>query len=65
MLTFILHRLLWLLPVLIAVAAITFALMHLVPGGPWDSNRRLPPAAEENLNRRYGLDKPLPEQFID
>jgi len=65
MLTYILQRLLWLVPVLIVVAAITFTLMHLVPGGPWDSNRRLPPAAEENLNRRYGLDKPLPEQFVD
>jgi len=65
MLTYILHRLLWLFPVLFAVATITFSLMHLVPGGPWDTDRKLPPAAEENLNRRYGLDKPLPEQFAD
>jgi oligopeptide transport system permease protein len=65
MLKYILQRLLWLVPVLLAVATITFALMHQVPGGPWDSNRPLPPAAEENLNQHYGLDKPLPEQFLN
>jgi len=52
-------------PVLLAVASITFTLMHLVPGGPWDSDRRLPAQAEENLDRRYGLDKPVWEQFAD
>jgi oligopeptide transport system permease protein len=51
------------IPVLLAVAAITFTLMHLVPGGPWDGDRRLPAQAEENLNRKYGLDKPVWEQF--
>jgi oligopeptide transport system permease protein len=65
MLTYVLQRLLWLVPVLLAVATITFVLMHLVPGGPWDSTRKLSPAAEENLNRHYGLDKPLPEQFLE
>jgi oligopeptide transport system permease protein len=65
MLAYILQRLLWTIPVLLAVAAITFTLMHLVPGGPWDSNRRLPEEAEENLDRHYGLDKPLHEQFGD
>jgi len=65
MLTYILQRLLWTIPVLLAVAIITFTLMHLVPGGPWDSDKRLSAQAEENLNQRYGLDKPLPEQFFD
>jgi oligopeptide transport system permease protein len=65
MLTYILQRLLWLVPVLFVIAVITFTLMHLVPGGPWDTDRRLPEAAEENLNERYGLDKSLPEQFAD
>ena len=65
MLRYVAQRLLWMVPVLLAVAAITFTLMHLVPGGPWDSNRRLPAQAEENLNRRYGLDEPVWEQFAD
>jgi oligopeptide transport system permease protein len=65
MLPFILRRLLWLLPVLFLVALITFTLMHLVPGGPWDSDKRLPPAAQANVERRYGLDKPLWRQFSD
>ena len=65
MLRYILRRLLWMVPVLLAVASITFTLMHLVPGGPWDSDRRLPAQAEENLDRRYGLDKPVWEQFAD
>ena len=37
--TFILKRLLWLIPVVFAVTAITFVLMHAVPGGPWSSER--------------------------
>ena len=65
MLAFILRRLLWLVPVLFFVALITFTLMHLVPGGPWDSNKRLPPAAQANVEHKYGLDKPLWRQFTD
>jgi oligopeptide transport system permease protein len=61
---YILRRVLWIVPVLFFVALVTFSLMHLVPGGPWDRDTRtLPPATVENLKRRYGLDKPLVEQF--
>lgn len=38
--------------------------MHLVPGGPWDEEKALAPAVVENLNRRYGLDLPLWQQFV-
>jgi oligopeptide transport system permease protein len=61
---YIVRRLLWIIPVLFAVATITFFLMHLVPGGPWDEERPLPPATVENLNRVYNLDKPLHEQYL-
>ncbi len=54
---------LWLAAVLFAVALITFSLMHLVPGGPWDRDKQLAPQIVENLNRKYGLDKPLAAQF--
>jgi oligopeptide transport system permease protein len=63
MTAYLIRRLLWLVPVLLFVAAITFALMHSVPGGPWDRDKPLPPAAVEQLNRKYGLDQPLWEQF--
>lgn len=60
---YIIRRLLWAVPVLYFVATITFLLMHLVPGGPWDADRKLPPQVIENLNRRYNLDKPLLSQY--
>jgi oligopeptide transport system permease protein len=63
MTAYFIRRLLWLVPVLLFVAVITFALMHSVPGGPWDRDKPLPPAAVEQLNRKYGLDQPLWEQF--
>ena len=62
---YIARRVFWLLVVLVFVAFITFALMHLVPGGPWDREKALAPQVIENLNRRYGLDKPLPIQFLN
>jgi len=65
MLAYIVRRLLWMVPVLLVVATITFTLMHLVPGGPWDRDKRLPPEAQANIERKYGLDKPLWRQFTD
>jgi oligopeptide transport system permease protein len=62
---YLIRRLLWMIPVLFFVALVTFSLMHAVPGGPFErENRSLPPATIENLRRRYGLDQPLPEQFL-
>ncbi len=52
-------------PLLWAVATVTFLLMHAVPGGPFDSEKEVPPAVLKNLERRYGLDKPLYEQYAD
>jgi oligopeptide transport system permease protein len=64
MLRFVIRRVLWLLLVLFVVLLITFVLMHLVPGGPWDREKALAPKVVEALNARYGLDKPLWEQFF-
>ena len=63
MAAYLIQRILWIVPVLVAVAVITFILMHQVPGGPWDRAKRLPPPALENVNQSYGLDRPLWEQF--
>ena len=63
MLKYSLNRLFWIVLVLIAVAFITFSLMHLVPGGPWDREKELAPQVIENLNKKYGLDQPYFVQF--
>ncbi|MDD5189906.1 MAG: ABC transporter permease [Dehalococcoidales bacterium] len=63
MFRFIVRRILWLLLVLLVVMFITFILMHLVPGGPWDREKALAPKVVEALNKRYGLDQPLWQQF--
>ena len=62
---FIVKRLLWLVPVVFFVIIITFVLMHLAPGSPWDraSGRQLSSVVVNDLNVKYGLDKPVPQQF--
>ncbi len=62
--TFVLRRILWLIPVLWGISLITFFIMHFVPGGPWDRDKPLSPTVIENLNRKYGLDKPLWKQYV-
>jgi oligopeptide transport system permease protein len=61
---FILRRILWLVPVLLFVSLITFTLMHITPGGPWDKEKPVSPQAQENLNAKYNLDKPAWQQYI-
>ena len=66
MTTYIIRRLLWLFPILFTVAAITFFLMHMAPGGPWDrdpSARQVDATTQKLLNEYYGLNKPLFRQF--
>jgi len=67
MTTYLLRRVIWLVPVLFTVALITFVLMHAAPGGPWDrdlSARQVDASTQKVLNAHYGLDKPLWRQFI-
>ena len=65
MVGYIVRRLLWLIPVLFIVSVITFVLMHSVPGGPWDREKHVSAGAQAVLNARYGLDKPIVEQYIN
>lgn len=66
MLRYILGRILSLIFVLFAVSIIVFSVMHAVPGGPFDETEgRLPPAAKENILKKYGLDKPVWQQYIN
>ena len=62
---YIFGRLIGLAFVLLVVTGLVFALMHAVPGGPFDeTNHRLPEATREAQARKYGLDKSLPEQYV-
>jgi peptide/nickel transport system permease protein len=62
---YILGRLAGLLSAFILVSIITFTLMHMVPGGPFDELKQpLPEAAKQNILRKYGLDKPVYEQYL-
>ncbi len=63
MLGYTVRRVLWIVPVMVGIATITFVLMHFVPGGPWDKEKQLPPQVVENLNARYDLDEPLWKQY--
>jgi oligopeptide transport system permease protein len=61
---YVIRRVLWLFPLLLAVATVTFFLMHLTPGGPFSVQEKLPPATRAALERRYNLDKPIHEQYV-
>jgi peptide/nickel transport system permease protein len=66
---YIVSRLLGLAGVLLAVSAITFGLMHAVPGGPFDAQamdrqQMIPEAIKQQLNQKFGLDKPVWQQYL-
>ena len=46
------------------VATLTFFLMNMVPGGPFLSEKAISPKAMEALEAKYGLDKPLSQQYV-
>jgi oligopeptide transport system permease protein len=64
LLRYALLRILGAIPTLLLVIAIAFLMVHAAPGGPFDSERALPPEIEANVRRAYNLDESLPEQFI-
>lgn len=66
---YILSRIVGLLGVLLVVSFITFALMHAVPGGPFDARalerqQMIPEQIKRQLNTKYGLDKPVWRQYL-
>ncbi|MGF7150654.1 oligopeptide transport system permease protein [Sphingomonas zeicaulis] len=64
MLHLLIRRLLTAIPTLLGVVILSFVLMRLAPGGPFDGERPLDAATRAALNAAYGLDKPLPEQIL-
>ncbi|MCM2323652.1 MAG: ABC transporter permease [Oligoflexia bacterium] len=63
MMAFVLRRLAGAVPTLLLLATLTFFLLRLAPGGPFDGERAWPPEIMANIQARYGLDRPLPVQF--
>jgi oligopeptide transport system permease protein len=63
-LSFIFRRFLSAIPTLFVIITISFFLIRLAPGGPFDLERPLEAKVMENLNRIYQLDKPLFEQYL-
>lgn len=62
---YLLGRLIGLVVVFVIVSIVAFVMMHSVPGGPFDEEKApLPPAAKANILRKYGLDRPLYEQYL-
>ena len=65
---FILRRILWNIPVLILITVVTFGMMQIVPGGPFTagaSGRPIPPEIRANMMAKYGLDKPVWQQYLN
>lgn len=60
---YLLGRLAFALVTLLAVVTVTFFLVRLAPGGPFDGERRLPPEVEANLRAAYDLDQPVVVQY--
>ncbi|CUH44621.1 MULTISPECIES: oligopeptide ABC transporter permease OppB [Ruegeria] len=65
MLAYIVRRLLIAVPTILLLIVASFFLMHFAPGGPFTSERPLPPAVLANIEARYGLDQPLWKQLWD
>ena len=63
MVRFIAKRTVGLVVILFCVVTITFFLVHLMPGGPFDRERKLPEHIEKQLLAKYKLDGPLFEQY--
>lgn len=62
MLKLALRRLLGAIPTFLIIVTCAFVLVRLAPGGPFDHEQALAPDLKANLDRAYGLDRPLPEQ---
>ena len=63
MIAWFLRRLAVAVPTLLVLIVVSYLLMYAAPGGPFDTERALPPEILANLERKYGLDRPLVVQI--
>jgi oligopeptide transport system permease protein len=64
MLRFIVRRLLQMVPVLFIIATLTFFMVRLAPGGPFDTERNTTPEIQKSLDRYYGFNLPVYKQYF-
>lgn len=65
MLSFIIRRLAVAIPTLLILVILSFILMYAAPGGPFNSERPLPPEVLANIEAKYGLDQPFWRQIVN
>jgi oligopeptide transport system permease protein len=63
--SFLLRRLLVAVPTLFVVVTVAFFMMRAAPGNPFETGRKLSPEIERAVQAKYGLDKPLPVQYVN
>jgi len=61
---YVVKRLLQAIPVLLVIATLTFFMVRLAPGGPFDEEKKVPPEIKERIEKHYGLDQPLWKQYL-
>src|SRR5262252_5498922 len=64
MLKLALRRVAALIPTLLIIVTVSFVIIRLAPGGPFDEEQGVSPEVRANLQRLYGLDQPLPVQYL-
>ncbi|MGH9811104.1 MAG: oligopeptide transporter permease, partial [Terriglobia bacterium] len=64
MFAYAIRRVAILVPTLFAIITLSFLIIRLAPGGPFDQEQALPPAIKANLEAAYGLDAPLSKQYL-
>ncbi|PUB17371.1 oligopeptide ABC transporter permease OppB [Yoonia sediminilitoris] len=65
MLSFVVRRLAVAIPTLLILVILSFVLMYAAPGGPFNSERPLPPEVLANIEAKYGLDQPFWQQIVN
>ncbi len=65
MLSFIIRRMAVAIPTLLVLVIASFYLMQFAPGGPFTSERPLPPEVKANIEAKYGLDQPVWKQLVN
>ncbi len=63
--SYVARRLLIAIPTLLVIITVAFFMIRMAPGGPFDGERKLNAATEAAINAKFGLDKPLLQQYTD
>lgn len=64
MFRFVLRRVLTAIPTLFVIITLSFFLMHIAPGGPFNMERGIPPEIKANIERVFHLDEPVYMQYL-